>query len=245
MRVSILTKLFDYLPALVAFVASLFAIVGNPKWDHNAVGWAKITFDGWVVIAIGVAALTSSLIIVRRNHREQEKKQEINKQITSLAIAQLDSGVQRIIGVFMQSSFWPQKLPEPQSPIEMLSADRRKVLAGINLNGLSNYANGKGYVHWWYMFQCCANEGAAQITSALQIYVTYLDPKIVSAATKLLDCFFMNQLQNIHEIVNANTRTDPDREVPFFWASPDGKVDSNYEEFWHLVVEFKILCKSE
>jgi hypothetical protein len=45
----------------------------------------------------------------------------------------------------------------------MLEKERRSILAAINLNSLSPYADGKGSVKWWYMFEKTAREGSEQM----------------------------------------------------------------------------------
>jgi hypothetical protein len=134
-------------------------------------------------------------------------------------------------------------MPEPESPIQMLEKERRSILAAINLNSLSPYADGKGSVKWWYMFEKTAREGSEQMVQALQIYVTFLDPTLIRAVTRLLNSDFLRvHLSHVHDIIDANTRDDPHRKVTFFWVSTEEMHRCGYEDFWDRVAEVLRLC---
>lgn len=238
-------KILDYLPPVVAFSAALVAIVGDPKWNSQGIGTGKITSIGWIVVGISFAALVATLLVSLRNQREQASQRLLRAKIARTGQAQLLRAVQRVVCVFKESRFWDKGHQEPSSPLDLLSNERRTALASINLNGMSDYAAGKGAVKWWEMFENTAIQGASQITITLQIYVTFFDAELIDATTKLLHCEFMHRLQHTHEIVDANTRGDPERPVRFFWVSPDEKMRSGYEEFWPLVAEVMQQCAGE
>lgn len=242
MKASRSLKVLDYLPPVVAFSAALVAIASDPKWNGQGVGIGKITSAGWMVIGIAFAALVTTLLVSLRNQREQASQRMLRTKIARTGQAKLLHAVQRVVCVFKQSRLWDKENPEPSSPLDLLSNERRTALASINLNGMSHYADGKGTVKWWEMFENTAIQGSLQITTTLQIYVTFFDAALIEATTRLLHCEFMHRLQHTHEIVDANTRGDPERPVRFFWVSPDKHMRSGYEEFWPLVAEVLQHC---
>lgn len=71
MRQNRFPKYLDYMPPIIAFMAAVMAVVGSPKWNEKAVGFAKITPLGWLVLVIGFLALIATLLITMRNRREQ------------------------------------------------------------------------------------------------------------------------------------------------------------------------------
>jgi hypothetical protein len=236
------SRTLDYLPPLVAFGAALVAIVGAPKWNEQGIGFEKITFTGWTVIGISFAALVTTLLITLRNHRQQTAQHAFRARIAKTGREELLRGLQHVVCVFKESRHWDKNAPEPISPIDMLKCERRSALASINLNTESPYADGKGNVKWWEMFETTAIKGASQINTTLQIYVTFFDAALIDNTTRLLNCEFMSRLQHTHHIIDANTRGEPERPVHFFWVSPDNDMKSGYEEFWPLVAEVMRLC---
>ena len=244
MKPSRFSKALDYLPPLVAFGAALVAVIGSPKWNEEGAGIDKVTPHGWIVAGIALVALITTLLVTLRNQKKQESQRGIRAQIAKTGKEQLLRGVERAICVFMDTRQWDKEKPEPQSPLDLLNHERRTALSSINLNGMSNYADGKGNVKWWRMFEDTANNGSAQITTSLQIYVTFFDAPLIEAATKLLNCEFMLRLRHIHDVVEANIHGDSGRSVRFFWVAPDEHMRSGYEEFWPLVTEVIELCSS-
>lgn len=242
MKQSRFTRASDYAPPAVAFIAAVGAVVGAPKWNEQAEGLAKLTPLGWTVVGIGLAALVASILVVRRSHRESAAEKAAKAHIARLGRDQILRGIDRMICVFRFSSHWHPKCEEPTSPIDLLSTERRSALSKLNLNSPSPYADGKGCVTWWEMFENTANQGAAQITTALQIYGTFLNPEVIEGATMLLNCEFQHRQQHIHDLVDANTRGDPNRPVRFFWIDPGERFDSGYTEYWNLVAGLISLC---
>lgn len=55
-------RFLDYAPPIVAFIAAVAAVVGSPKWNIEASGFSKITPFGWMVLAIGLLALITSMM---------------------------------------------------------------------------------------------------------------------------------------------------------------------------------------
>ncbi|MCS4306751.1 hypothetical protein M2404_001074 [Rheinheimera pacifica] len=232
------SKALDFLPPLVAFGAALVAIAGSPTWNDQGAGIEKITSTGWVVIGISFAALIATLLVTLRNHGQQA----LRTQIARTGREELLRGLEQVVRIFKDSQYWDKDNPRPTSPLDLLRSERRSALASLNLNAMSPYADGKGNVKWWEMFEDTATKGSLQITTTLQIYVTFLDAVLIDKTTRLLNSEFMSRLHHTRHIINANTRGELDRPVHFFWVSPDNHMKSGYEEFWPLVAEVMRLC---
>ncbi|TAJ52987.1 MAG: hypothetical protein EPN60_18600 [Nevskiaceae bacterium] len=237
-----LSRSLDYVPPVVAFIAALVAVVGAPKWNEAAIGLSKVTLVGWVVVGIGAVALMTSLLVTKRNHASQASQQALRNEIALIGQDQLLRGVERIVCVFKESRLWHEGHPEPLSPADLLATDRRAALSRLNLNARSPYYDGKEYPKWWEMFENTARQGSEQLTTGLQIYVTFLAPEIIEATTKLLNCEFMHRLHHVQSIIDANTKDNPERSVTFFWVAPDEHHRCGYEEFWSLVAKVMGLC---
>jgi hypothetical protein len=95
------------------------------------------------------------------------------------------------------------------------------------------------------MFENTAKQGSEQLTTALEIYVTFLEPELIFATTKLLNCEFMHRLHHIHSIIDANTADNPKQPVTFFWIDPERGHPCGYEEFWNLIAKVIYLCSSQ
>gem|GEM_PF-2678881 len=230
------------MPPLVAFGAALVAIAGSPTWNDQGIGVDKVTSTGWAVIGISFAALVATLLLTLRNYRQQVAQQALRAQIARTGREELLRALKHVVCIFKESQHWDKASPRPTSPLDLLSEERRSALALINLNAISPYADGKGDVKWWEMFENTAIQGALRITTTLQIYATFFDAVLIDKATRLLNSEFMSRLHHTHHIVDANTRGEVDRPVLFFWVSPDNHMKSGYEDFWPLVAEVMRLC---
>lgn len=244
MRRKDFVKALDYVPPVVAFVAATAAVVGAQRWDSTAVGLLKITPSGWMVLVIGAMALVASLLVTSRNKREQAQQRRTKERIASIGAAQLLRALNHSIHPISSSSIWREKCPSPESPIDMLSAERRKILAELNLNSASPYKDGSfEEIRWYSMLERAALEGSKEITTTLQIYASYFSPEMMDALTKVLYSDFLgHRLSRIHDIVLANTHRDPERPVPFFWVDDDRMHSADYEEFWRLMTHAMVLC---
>lgn len=240
-------RFLDYAPPIVAFAAAIAAVVGSPKWDTAAPGFSKITLFGWLVLAIGLFALVTSLSITSRNKREQVRQRETKERIASLGTRQLLRAFQHAVHPIASSSIWRGQCKQPESPLDLLDAERRKILSTLDLNSKSPYADGSfEEIKWFRMLELAAREGSEEITTTLQIYASYLSPDVMDATTKLLYSDFLRfRLLHIHDIVQANTHRDADRPVPFFWVQDDEMHNQDYEEFWQLLAHAMKLCGAE
>lgn len=240
-------RFLDYAPPIVAFIAAIAAVVGSPKWNTAAPGVAKITPFGWLVLAIGLLALVTSLLVTSRNKREQVRQRETKARIASVGKRQLLRTFQHAVHPIASDSIWRRQCKEPESPLDMLDPERRKVLATLDLNSKSPYADGSfEEIKWFSTLERAAREGSEEITTTLQIYASYLSPEIIEATTKVLYSNFLRfRLLHIHDIVQANTYLDANRTVPFFLVDNDEMHNPDYEEFWKHLANAMTLCGAE
>jgi len=240
-------RLLDYLPPIIAFAAAVIAVAGSPKWDPAATGLQKVTSFGWVVLAIGAAALVASILVTARNKSEQAKSKKLREQIAAIGRSQLLRGMNHMIHPIRNSTIWRPHYESPEVPLDMLSQERRRIFADLNINAASPYADGSfTEIKWHCMLQRAASEGAGEITISLQIYSGYLSPEVMGAVTRLLYSDFLRmRLLRIGDIVTANTHKDPHRKVPFFFAGEDRGRNVDYEEFWKMLSEAMTLCGAD
>ena len=240
-------RFLDYAPPIVAFIAAVAAVVGSPKWDTAASGLSRITPFGWLVLVIGLLALITSLSVTSRNKREQVRQRETKERIAAIGTRQLLRAFQHAVHPIASDSIWRRQCKEPASPLDLLDPERRKILATLDLNSKSPYADGSfEEIKWFSMLERAAREGSEEITTTLQIYAGYLSPEVMDATTKVLYSDFLRfRLLHIHDIVQANTHRDAHRPVPFFWVADDEMHNRDYEEFWKLLAHAMALCGAE
>lgn len=236
--------ILDYVPPIIAFVAAIAAVIGSPKWDSKANGLLKITPFGWIVLAIGLLALVASVLVTARNKSDQAKTKKTREQIAAIGRSQLLKAINHAVHPIVYSAIWQQHCAAPESPLDLLSTDRRRILFELDLNSASPYADGSfAEIKWHTMLQRAATEGAREITTTLQIYSAYLSPEVMESATRLLYSDFLQfRLMHMHDKVLANTHRDSNRAVPFFWAAEDNRRNADYEEFWQLLAAAMVLC---
>ena len=240
-------QILDYVPPIVAFLAAVAAIIGSPKWSPDASGFSKITPFGWAVLLIGFLALVTSMLVTSRNKREQATQKKTKERIAAIGMRQLLREFQHTIHPVVNDSIWRRKFESPESPLDLLDPDRRKILASLDLNSASPYGDGSfKEIRWFSMLERAAREGTNEITTTLQIYASYLSPEIMDVTTKLLYSNFLHlRLMHIPQIVMANTHGDANRPVPFFCVADDRMHNQDYEEFWHLLAQAMELCGAE
>ncbi|SDK32434.1 hypothetical protein [Stenotrophomonas pavanii] len=238
------STILDYVPPLIAFIAAVAAVIGSPKWDSKASGLLKLTPFGWSVLAIGLLALVASILVTARNKSDQAKSKKTKEQIAAIGRSQLLKAINHTVHPISYSAIWQKHCATPESPLDLLSTDRRSILASLDLNSSSPYADGSfAEIKWHTMLQRAATEGAREITTTLQIYSAYLSPEVMESVTRLLYSDFLQfRLLRMHDIVLANTGRDPSGTVPFFWAAEDEGRNADYEEFWQVLAASMVLC---
>jgi hypothetical protein len=237
----------DYVPPVVAFLAAVAAVVGSPKWNSDASSFAKITPFGWIVLAIGLLALITSVLVTSRNKREQARQKQTKERIAAIGAERLLKAFHHAVHPIIGVSIWRDQCESPESPLQMLDPTRRKLLASLDLNSASPYADGSfEEIRWFSMLERAAKGGSEEITKTLQIFASYLSAEIMDAATKLLYSDFLHfRLCHVREIVLANTHRDANRPVPFFWVADDEMHNQDYEEFWQLMAEAMRTCGAD
>lgn len=240
-------KILDYFPPIFAFAAAIAAVVGAPKWEANATGFSRVTPLGWVVLAIAATALVASILLTARNRRDQARQKQIKEHIAGIGRGLLLRALNHTIFPFRDSTIWREQCERPQSPMDLLDSSRREILTSLNLNSDSTYRNGSyEVVKWHSLLESAATKGVQEITTALQIYASYLSPEVMEGVTKLLYSRFLQyRLLLIHDIIDANTHDNANRSVPFFWVRDDRLHNAEYEDFWRLMATAMTLCGAE
>jgi hypothetical protein len=241
-------KFLEYFSPLIAFAAAIAAVVGVPKWSDQATGLAKVTQLGWLVLVIGLVAMTISLLITHRNHQEKSDQRKTRERIYATARVQLLRAVRHTVHPMGHDQIWTTHAGgRPTSPIDFLDPERREALAELNLNAVSPYRAGNFEdIKWHVMFERAATEGTRDIVTSLQIFATYLPADAIEAATALLNSRFMQwRLLHMHDLVDANTHGNKDRRVPFFFVKNDEMHNEEYEEFWTLLASALVLFGAE
>jgi hypothetical protein len=238
--------LLDYLPPVIAFSAAVVAVVGAPKWNDQATGFAKITHIGWMVLFIGFLALAVSMVVTAKNNREKTQKRQMQERICAAGKAQMLEAVLHSIHPLRNDTIWKRQ-GRPTSPLDFLDPKRRELLAELNLNSVSPYMSGNfKEIKWHTMFEKAAKAGTKSMVTTLQIFVTYLPFEVIDAATKLLNCTFMQiRLLRMSDLVEANTHHDKNWRVPFFIVRNDEMHNQEYEEFWNLITQAMKLLGAE
>ena len=195
-------------------------------------------------MTIGLLALAASILVTARNKRDQAESKETKEQIAAIGRSRLLRAINHAVHPIVYSAIWQKHCAVPESPLDLLSTDRRSILASLDLNSASPYVDGPfAEIKWHTMLQRAATEGAREITTTLQIYSAYLSPEVMESVTRLLYSDFLQfRLLHMHDIVLANTSRDLNRVVPFFWAAEDEGRNMDYEEFWKLLAAAMVLC---
>jgi hypothetical protein len=242
-----LIRFLDYIPPLIAFAAAVVGVLGAPKWDAQAAGLSRITPMGWLVLAIGATALSASVLLTARNHREQTNQKQAKERITEIGKSQILRAINHTVFPFQHDTIWRRQCGRPESPLDLLDDARRECLATLDLNSDSTYRNGSyDVVKWHNLLQSAAQKGAEEIRIALQIYASYLPPDVMEATTSLLYSRFLQyRLLLIHDVIDANTHNDPNRPVLFFWVRNDRMHNAEYEELWDLLAKAMALCGAQ
>jgi hypothetical protein len=159
----------DYVPPVVAFLAAVAAVVGSPKWNSDASSFAKITPFGWIVLAIGLLALITSVLVTSRNKREQARQKQTKERIAAIGAERLLKAFHHAVHPIIGVSIWRDQCESPESPLQMLDPTRRKLLASLDLNSASPYADGSfEEIRWFSMLERAAKGGSEEITKTLQ-----------------------------------------------------------------------------
>jgi hypothetical protein len=236
-------KILDYLPPAVAFAAAVIAVIGSPGWDPNATGLSKVTAAGWFVLLLGAAALITSILITLRDARQSIEEEERQIRVANIAKSQLLSALGHMVYPLVGREIWGKALEPANAPLEMLNAERRNLLASLNLNSASPYADGSfAEIRWHEMIERAGHEGVERITTTLQIYASYLEFNVLEALTILLDSpFLKHRILHMHDFILANTHQDANRPIMFFFVANDRMHNDDYITFWtHMANALKV-----
>lgn len=112
----------EYIPILLAFGASLAAIVGN-TWDKNEVGLKKLTVPGRFALALVVSSLIYSLCSAyqQRDQKQREdlEKKKLGKIINTEISKSLDSIASPFRSLYIENS-GGEYIPEKEISFDLM-----------------------------------------------------------------------------------------------------------------------------
>lgn len=102
-------------------------------------------------------------------------------------------------------------------------------------------------IKWHRIIQRAANEGSANIVTALQIYSTYFSVEIIEAVSQYLNSEFLRiHMAHITDIVDVNVNLTRSRgisrPIPFLMAKNDEMHSHGYKEFWQFLEQALVIC---
>ena len=239
---------FDYIPALVAFVALLVGVTGRSKWDSTQTGLRRLTPTGRATIALGTAALLASMLLTIRAHNSADAATQQRDRLRKIAHSEIRLALHQITGPFFilfgddsaeaQLQLVPPHINDPDRMVSVLRIDVRS--KNTSLSG-SSYP-----VPWVEVLKGNADRGATRIDRDMQIYAAYLEPEVLDALSELRTSeFLVLRLQLLDEHVKDNTGA---AFLPFPFASPPGmrdRMDFGFEPFWSLINKLDKLLEKD
>ncbi len=234
-------ELVSYLPAMAAFVASIVAIVGTPKWDANKRGWHRLTRAGRFTLLLAGIALLASVVLTWRSQVAAEAQRASHERISLVAHTELRLALRQVSGPFYEVLFREIGAVPPEFgivPVDILDPKSRKMLASLDLNAESPATTSEGRpLRWGEWFAYSAKAADERIGRVLQIYAAYLDAEVLAALSDLRTSeFFELRLKGLDEFLEMNSHkgTEP---ILFYYADPSSDHPFGYEHFWRVLVE--------
>jgi hypothetical protein len=239
-----------YLPAVVAFVAALVAILGAPKWDASKRGWHRLTRAGRLTLLLAGFALLASLVLTWRSQVAAESQRASRERVGLVAHTELRLALQQLSGPFYEVFLREAGDVPPEFgivPANILDAKSRKLLASLDLNAESPATPAEGRpLKWGVWFAESAKAADGEIGRVLQTYAAYLDPDVLAALSDLRTSeFFGIRLKGMDDFLKANSFRG-DEPLLFMYADPNSDHPFGYEHFWNVMIELDArLAKDE
>lgn len=104
------------------------------RHPFGAVTWVNLEPDvaaaiqAQIVLAVGLLALITSLLVVSRNRREQIKQRLSKKRIAIIGTNQLLKAFQHTVHPIASNSIWRQHRKEPESTLDLFDPERQSPL---------------------------------------------------------------------------------------------------------------------
>jgi hypothetical protein len=239
-----------YLPALVAFVAALVAVVGAPKWDATKRGWQRLTRVGRLTLVLATFALLGSLVLTWRAQEAADSQRASRERVSLVAHTELRLALRQLSGPFYEVLFREADVVPPEFgivPANILDAKSRRLLASLDLNASSPATPAEGRpLKWGEWFAESATTADGEISRVLQTYAAYLDADVLAAISDLRTSeFFGLRLKGMDEFLKANAFRG-NEPLLFIYADPNPHHPFGYEHFWNVMIELDTrLAKDE
>jgi hypothetical protein len=232
-------KALDHIPGVVSFLAVVMGISPAPKWDSAQQGLRHLTLFGWVTVGLGAAALLASLLLTRHRQKEADIGARQHKHLQDIAHAEVRLALRQITWPFFALFGDETEASEFQLvPPHIEDAERLASVMRIQVRSKDRGLSGSTFDEPWAdVLKGNADQGAARIDRALQIYATYLDPPVLEALSELRTSeFLVLRLQRLDEDVKMNTHV-AFLEFPFPSppSTPHHGMDFGFGQFWDMI----------
>jgi hypothetical protein len=232
-------KVLGYISPPLAFVTFCLGMYGSTNWDSKVGGLGQITPQGWILIAIGLLAMVTSMFQSWKQNNELAHSEKQRKSVRQIAHDELRMAVRQITWPFF--FLWDEDKAEIQFDLRPTSIDDPKKLARVNkIDIRSRGFTGDPY---WQTISENAKRGSEQIDRALAIYSGYLEPEVIDSISNLQASFFLShRLKELGQIVEVNAHVSP----LHFYFDREAKIDgySEFYDFWDRVGELDKLLEN-
>jgi hypothetical protein len=209
--------MIDYLPSVVAFVAALLAVAESKQIDESRRGLHRLTRVGWLAIFLAILALGSGIAITRRSQQTIAFQEQQRKVLRSVADTEIRLALHTITGWFFM--LVGDDGPEAQFalvPPHIL--DMQRVQAAQEIDIRKPLANMDPPTSWAQLLESSATRGSEQLTQALQIYASYLDPETLALLSELRTSdFLVMRLRGLSDFVSMNKHIEM---LHFYFVDP-------------------------
>jgi hypothetical protein len=230
-------ELVAYLPAVVAFVAAIVAIVGAPKWDSNKRGWLRLTRAGRLTLLLAGFALLASVVLTWRSQVAADSQRASRERISLVAHRELRLALRQLSGPFYKVLSREFGAVQPEFgivPANILDAKSRKVLASLDLNANAPVAPPLKWGDWFAYRAKAADDG---IIHVLQTYAAYLDADVLVTLSDLRTSeFFELRLKGMDKFLEMNSYKGSEP-ILFSIVDPSSPIPSGYEHFWDVMIK--------
>jgi hypothetical protein len=171
--------MFDYIPAILAFAAAVVAIGGDKKTNPARRGLRRLTKTGSAALTLAVIALITGIATTHRSRLALKQQESQRRILRSVAHTEVRLAVHTI-------TQWFFLLLDDDGPDARFALvpphvfNRKKIQAAQSIDIRKPLPNFSPPVSWADLLKSSADRGSRQLTEALQIYASYLDPDVLA-----------------------------------------------------------------
>lgn len=208
--------MLDYFPIVIAFAAVLVGIVGK-TWNDQRSGWKRVTWLGWVTIAVGLASLLTSFALIRASHRRDDEVRRKAARAGAIAMLRIQGALnhlihplQRTITVYKGPESWAY-LGDDQFDMQLerfVTADFQSNLSTIYFDQQPPNARAGGRT-WEEEFRDSTTYALAEIDRQILIYGRYMPDEVLDALEEFRSEVYLWRIHNLAQL--RISRRDPSR----------------------------------